>query len=142
MTYRRGDVYRYTPKEHWCREGMAIANADGALLDTYWQHSGDNHQLRDGELATAEFVFNLSDYQELAYHDAYKWHDYNPADRQVVTAQHGWCRRLFIRKGSTPDLKTKIQNASDAVTDAEEKLNAAQSWLECRRRELTELEQS
>lgn len=144
MSYQTGGVYHYTSdrKDRWCREEVAIVDASGVLMDTYWRHGSDDHRLTDSELATAEFVFNLSDYDELSHHEACKWHDYNPADRQVVTSQHGLSRRYFIRKGSAPDLSIKIQNARDAVADAEQKVSDAESRLEWRRRELAELEAS
>lgn len=145
---RVGDVVRYTPEraDRWCREGMAIAKqlpGVVALVDTYWYPSDDvmlRHVLTPAEVATAEHLFNVEDFRELPHAERYVWKEYRPEDRQVITAQHGLTRRLFVRIGSEPDLATRIQNARDDVAEAEEAVRSAESRLEGKRWWLAELE--
>lgn len=147
--FKPGDVVRYEPLERpsrHCREGMAIAEArlDGVVLfDTYWRTSGDRHLLTYDELGTSEVVFNLDDYDELdqsRHGAADTWRKYSPDDRQVITSQHGLVRRFFIREGAQPGLTTQIENAREAVVEAERKLSSAQFSLDCARRDLARLE--
>lgn len=143
--FKPGDVVRYdTGTERHCREGMAIAEArlDGVVLfDTYWRSYGDRHLLTYDELATAEVVFNLDDYDELTEREAAaKWEMYKPADREKVTSQHRLVVRWFIRQGAQPDLSTQIDNARQGVADAYEKLRSAEfgvqlAWAELKRLE-------
>ena len=145
--FKADDVVRYTSerRDRWCREGTAIACGDDAILvDTFWGGYGsDSHVLTPDERATAEVLFNIADYDEL---DRYNhgsegtWRKYAPGDRTVITSQHGLQRRWFVRKGAQPNLPTQIQNAREAVAQAEEKLSSAQWWLDSARRELAELE--
>lgn len=148
--FKAGDVVRYEtldrPDRH-CREGMAIAKAGGngrvLLVDTFWASFSESHTLTAEEVATAEPVFNLADYDELdrsRHGAAEKWKTYAPADREVVTSQHGLQVRWFIRKGVEPDLATQIDNARDAVGDAYEKLRRAEHGVEYALRSLALLE--
>lgn len=134
---RPGDVVRYTPSDRWCREGIAIVqdrvrpNGRYQMLDTFWG-SSDPAPLSDAEANTAEFMFKLTDFDEL---DRYlnsspvTWEKYAPADRQMITQQHGLQKRWFIRKGATPDWATQIENARQVVADRKRKLDSAQSCL-------------
>jgi hypothetical protein len=143
--FKPGDVVRYDRGAvRHCREGMAIAEArlDGVVLyDTYWRTPGDRHLLTYDELATAEVLFNLDDYDELTERESSaRWEMYKPADRQTITSQHGLVVRCFIRAGAEPDLETQIGNAQREVDDAERKLKTAQWQLDVARRDLAELE--
>lgn len=153
--FRVGDVLRYTPQPRfqgqadtrWCREGTALATErrDGStlILDTYWGSMSDAHVLTDAELATAELIFNVGDYDEL---DQYRsgsreqWLRYAPEDRQRITSQHGLQCRWFIRKDASESLATQIENAREAVRDAEGKVESAQWRLDWAKRDLAELE--
>ncbi|SIE37803.1 Uncharacterised protein [Mycobacteroides abscessus subsp. abscessus] len=140
-TPRPGDVVRYTPSTNWCREGIAIAQDQlntrngiqrHVLLDTYWHLGTETHVLEDNEAATAEFMFNLADYDELerySHESPRKWEKYAPDDRQLITSQHGLQKRWFIRKGAKPDWATQIENARQVVTDRKRNLDFAQSDL-------------
>jgi hypothetical protein len=144
--FKPGDVVRYDVADRWCREGTAIAATwkdQVVLLDTYWQ-SSDQHRLTDDEVATAELLFNLADFDELPsgrhLGSSGKWMQYSPADRKRITAQHGLVVRYFIRKGAQPDLATQIENARQAVADAYEKLRNAERDVDYARRKLARLE--
>jgi hypothetical protein len=149
---RDGDVVKYLPdarfERWWCREGTAIGNVgqDGStlLVDTYWgAHGSDPHVLTTTEIAGAELVFNIADYDELdqyASYSAEKWARYAPADRREITSQHGLQRRYFVRRGAREDLPTQIANARERVDDAESEVRVAQHNLDWRRRELAALE--
>ena len=123
---------------------MAIAEArlDGVILfDTYWRTPGDRHLLTYEELATAEVLFNLDDYDELTERESTsRWEMYKPADRQRITSQHGLVVRWFIRTGAEPDLQTQIENACEAFLDARSKLQSAENRVAVAWRDLAELE--
>lgn len=144
---RPGDVVRYAPDPsrhdpRWCREGMAIADERGILFDTYWGSGGDNHRLNAVEVATAEVIFNVADYDELdRYARASRgiWETYHPDDRRVLTSQHGLQRRWFIRKGADPDMATQVASAEEKVLEAEEAVASAQRRAEWAREELADL---
>lgn len=147
--FRSGDVVRYDtltmPSRH-CREGWAIAKErnDGrvVLLDTFWG-STDNHVLTDEEVATAELVFNLADYDEFDQYDrssSARWETYKREDRETVTSQHGLQRRWFVRKGAEPDLATQIENARQVLEDAERKLESAEWRVRGAKQDLEQLE--
>jgi hypothetical protein len=140
--FKPGDVVRYEAPRGWCREGTAITGDDGRLVDTYWLN--DNHVLTDEEIATAELVFSLGDFDELdrwrSHESRAKWEQYSPADRETVTSQHGLQVRWFVRKGAQPDLATQIENARQAVADAYEKLRNAERDVDYARRKLARLE--
>lgn len=132
-----GDVVRYTPTDRWCREGIAIAqdrtNLTGraVLLDTYWGNT-EPRALTDAEADTAELMFKLADYTELdpyLYSSPATWDTYAPADRQLITEQHGCRKRWFIRKGAQPDWATQIANARGVVSARELELASAERRL-------------
>lgn len=145
--YRAGTVVRYTPDPsrhapRWCREGMAIADDQGVLFDTYWQSGGDAHRLMPVEVETAEFVFDVCDFDELDRHSrgsAAEWARYHPNDRQVITSQHGLQRRWFVRKGALPDLSTQIANAEDKVRATENEMRLTAQRLDWAREDLANL---
>lgn len=143
-----GDVVRYTPRTTWCREGIAIAqdharlNGRLVLLDTYWG-STEPGMLTDDEADTAELMFNLADYDELDRYSIHasrsQWETYAPADRQIITHQHGLQRRWFIRKGAQPDWATQIDNARRSVAEREDEADRARRAVDWATEELTRL---
>lgn len=141
-TFQPGDVVHYTPADRWCHEGIAIARERFGcvvLFDTYWG-SYQPRALTDAEAATAELAFRLDDYDELqlysSHANAAEWEKYAPADRQLITSQHGLQKRWFIRKGAVEDWPTKIANAQAVVDDAVAALNTATSRLRWAQEEL------
>ena len=130
--WRPGDVVRYESERHdrHCREGMALAverSKDTVILvDTFWNSMSDSHVLTAAEEATAELRFNTADFDALDRHETYRWENYAPTDRQVITSQHGLQRRLFIRKGATEDYVTKVQNAREKLAAAVSELASAE----------------
>ena len=121
---------------------MAIADRDGVLCDTYWGSGNDNHRLLPVELASAEILFNLADYDELdrfAHGSKGIWETYHPDDRRVVSSQHRLQFRWFVRKGAAPDHATKIANAEQKVTDCRVAVESAQWQLEWAQRDLDAL---
>lgn len=42
---KAGNVLRYTPEQHHCREGTALVDEDGRAFDTYWRGYSDRHML-------------------------------------------------------------------------------------------------
>lgn len=144
--FRPGTVVRYTPDPsrhdpRWCREGMAVADERGVLLDTFWGTGSEAHRLLPVEIATVELEFHLDDFDEL---DRWRpneqlWLTYAPADRQRITHQHRLQQRLFIRKGAQPDLSTQIENAEAKVRKAEEAVKSAERDLGWARKELAAL---
>lgn len=140
-----GDVVRYTPESTWCREGIAIAqdyarpNGRLVLLDTYWG-SAEPRPLTDAEADTAELMFKLADYDELdrySHESPSRWDKHAPADRQIITHQHGLQRRWFIRKGAQPDWATQIDNARRSVAEREDEADRARRAVEWATEELT-----
>lgn len=144
---RPGDVVRYEPDPsrhdpRWCREGMAIADGRGVLFDTYWGSGSDNHRLNDAEIASAEPLFNLADYDELDRYDRSAkgiWETYHPDDRRFVSSQHRLQFRRFIRKDATPDVATMIANAEERVREAEAEVASAQRRADWTRADLAAL---
>lgn len=126
------DVITYTPGNSWCREGWAIVKGRCAV-DTYWRNGGtDDHILTKEELSTAEFKFNLQDYEKI---DEYKsrsaaWESRDEADRESIPHQHGLQRTWLIRAGSSPSDEMIIKNARAAMDAARDDLRAATSQLE------------
>lgn len=135
---QEGAVVRYQPdpSRHsptWCREGTAVINDQGAAFDTYWGSGSDSHRLTSDELATAEVLFLLEDFDELDRHahgTKDKWETYHPDDRRLITSQHGLQRRYFIRKGADPSLTTQIDNARRRLDEAHEELASAARRVE------------
>jgi len=140
--FKPGDVLSYVPKgafEPWhCREGKALVDERGRAWDTFWQFDGQ-HLLSAEELADAEVVFNVNDYEAL---DVYAggsrllWETYHPDDRGRVTSQHGLREALFLRRGAKPHLATQIENAQALVEKAESELQSAENRLKWRREDL------
>ncbi|QMU22047.1 hypothetical protein [Gordonia rubripertincta] len=150
-TPREGDVVRYRSERDnsWCREGMAIAtkrswDKDVVLIDTFWGHSSpEDHILTRGEIATAELLFNLADYDEVGRSrkaPPAEWERRAEADRQIITQQHRLQNRWFIRKGSTEDRDTIIGNARTRLTEAESELESARRRVEWAREDLARAE--
>lgn len=146
---RPGDVVRYSTlsrPNRWCREGMATTERGEdrtVLVDTYWDGGSERHVLTPAEVSTAEVLFNLDDYEELPrYQPASsrgRWAMYAPADRQVITSQHGLTVRYFVRKGAQPDPSTQVDNARVALDEAKAALSSAQSAVAYRQAELERL---
>lgn len=123
-----GDVISYTPKDgHHCREGLAIVSQsptvdESRAHDTFWAGFGDRHLLTADELATAELIFNVTNYLELDGNSRHinetKWNTFAVADRQVITSQHGLQKRWFIRKGAEPSWQQQIANARERLDEA------------------------
>ena len=133
------DVYRYQPQETHCIEGIAVENDRGVLVDTFWGIGASSGHVV-GREQYLEHLANLDDY-ELSPRDGTEGvQDYAPADRLVITSQHGHCRTNFIRKGAKPDLSTKIDNARRHLEDAEAALRTAKSRVEWARQDLALLE--
>lgn len=137
---RAGDVLTYEPErdENWCREGMAVVREVAGRLfavDTYWvtsifssASSLDDHVLTDAELDTASVSFNLDDFEVTnAQHGSYL--DYAPADRAVVTSQHGLRKTLLVRKGAKPSGSAIVRKHVDRVREARQNLESAQRRL-------------
>lgn len=111
----KNDVYRYQPSRerhdpNWCREGMAIETDTGKVIDTYWDLSARDvmvdHYLTGEELAGAELVANLDDfepfYRNSTHYNSAGYDGYAESDRLTITSQHGLTQHRFIRKGATP----------------------------------------
>jgi len=136
-----GDVYTYTPTQHHCREGLAIENERGRLIDWFWGgHDASFDNIVDRDAADLTFVANLDDYELMPLDGRESNRDYAPADRLVIHSQHGLQRTYYVRKGSTPDLSTKIENAREKVRQAEEAARSAQWKVEWAQEELARLE--
>lgn len=136
-----GDVYTYIPTQHHCREGLAIENDRGRLIDWFWgghDLSLDNIVDRDADALT--FVANLNDYELTPRDGRESNRDYAPADRLVIHSQHGLQLTHYIRKGASPDLSTKIANARIRVAEAESDLRSAESAVKWARKDLEDLE--
>lgn len=147
-TLKPGTVVRYTPQSQypggdarWCREGMAIANKAGHLVDTYWGSGSEAHRVTAAEQASVKVLFHLDDYDELDRWrpDEQKWLSFAPEDRQLITMQHRLQRRLFIRKGALPSRDTLIANAREKVAEAEAEVSSAQRSLDWAQEDLAAL---
>lgn len=142
--FQVGDVIRYESERanRWCREGQAIVRRieDGqpVALDTYWFSSGDQHRLTDAELATAHVEFNLDDVRPVERYEV--WADFNPADRFMVSHQHGLQSTEYVRIGAEPDVATRIENARIKVEQARDEVKSAKSHLEWAERDLASLQ--
>lgn len=142
---RAGDVLTYESErdENWCREGVAVVRKGAGkkliAVDTYWvtsifssSSSPDDHVLTDAELDTASVSFNLDDFEKASAQDV-SYLDYAPADRAVVTSQHGLQKTLLIRKGAKPSGSAIVRKHMDRVRQARQNLESAQrrlAWAE------------
>lgn len=138
--FKIGQFYSYTLKDSWCREGIAEVTKYG-VRDTYWGDH-DATPLSEAEKATAVLLFDSVDYDELDRYSSssqHRWEQFHPDDRKKTTEQHGCYVRRFVRKGTNPDLRTKIENARLRLEEAEQELRSAQWRVENRKRELEEL---
>lgn len=141
-----GDVLWYSPEggTH-ARECLAFVREDGRVVDTFWHdfdRGSSSYHLRDVEIERAELRFNVNDYEAFDRYDrtaAGRWETYHPDDRARISSQHNLQEVLFIRKGATPDLGTKIKNAQARVAEAESDVRSAQHCLEWRRKDLADL---
>jgi hypothetical protein len=137
-----GDVYTYTPKQHHCTEGLAIEDERGNLFDWFWGNSRDSmldkRVARDAE--DLKLIANLADYELTPRDGRESNRDYAPEDRLTITSQHGLQRTYYVRKGSSPDLATKIANARSEVVKAEVDLSSAQFNVKWAKGKLAELE--
>lgn len=132
-----GDVYSYTPEDRHCMEGLAIENERGKLIDNFWHGEVVWRQVITRDAADLTLIANLGDYDKLGQYDDIN--DYAKSDRLVITAQHGCQRTYYVRKGATPDLATKIENARAAVAKAEAEAQSAQRHVERAKQELASL---
>lgn len=138
-------VYEYELTERHCREGYAVEIEPGDLRDTFWGVYGhDRHRLSAREMETAVLLFDTDDYEDVTPDFDRKrapseWTDREEADRQRITAQHGLQPTYFIRKGSEPSLRMKIENAREDLRQAEEKARSAARGVEWAQRDLDEL---
>lgn len=138
-------VYTYEsierPSRH-CREEVAV-EIDGALIDTFWSLGTESHRLTDAERATAKLVFDTDDYDQLPTYprDSARrtWEQYAPEDRGIITSQHRLQNDYYVRKGSKPDLTTKIANARTRLDSRETELRHAAWAVESAQRDLDEL---
>lgn len=138
-------VYTYEsierPSRH-CREEVAV-EIDGALIDTFWSLGTESHRLTDAERATAKLVFDTDDYDQLPTYprDSARrtWEQYAPEDRGIITSQHQLQNDYYVRKGSKPDLATKIENARAHLDSMETELRHATWAVESAQRDLDEL---
>ena len=138
-----GDVYTYTPTQRHCTEGLAIEDERGRLQDWYWGSTRDSmlDKVVSRDAADLTFVANLNDYELTPRNGQESNADYAPTDRLVITAQHGYQRTYYIRKGATPDLATKIDNARARLEEAESDLRSAQFRVQWAADELTALKE-
>lgn len=136
--FEPGVVVSYVPNNTWCREGTAIADDRGRLVDTYW--TSGNDVLSEAEAASAVPLFNLRDYREVGPSELRAWEGHHPDDRQVITSQHRLRRRLFLRVGAKPDHTTQIENARQAVREGEDAVGSAERTLKMRREYLAYVE--
>jgi hypothetical protein len=126
VNFKPGDVLSYVPVGGWhARQGTAIVDERGCAVDTFWGVQGysDGHVLSEAELAEAELKFRLGDYCKLGEHWDRKhdeWLTYAPEDRQMIGSQ--------------------IQNARNAVEDAERGVSSAENRLHWARQDLARLE--
>ena len=125
-----GDVYTYSPKKHHCTEGLAIENERGQLVDWYWHGDIVWDQIVPKDAEDLVKIANLKDYDLTPRDGRESNEDYAPEDRLVIHAQHGLQRTHYVRKGSKPDLATRIENARERLAEAESEARSAQRRVE------------
>lgn len=144
MNFKTGDIVHYTPEQHHCREGQAVAeerNGKIILLDTFWGVNGsDRHLLTANEIDSAELKFSLADYMQINLANAYitrsTWEKYAKADRECVTAQHGLRKYYYVRHGAKPSWEQQIENAREELAEAERAVESAMRQVDSARRNL------
>lgn len=134
--FQPGDVVRYTPKDHWCRHGIAIIQDNGDGRDTYWS-SGDGSYVSAANLTDPELLFRMGDYRRAEHED--EWLKYAEADRRSFP-MGAYPRRLFVRTAAEPDLETQINNAYGELRKAEEDLRSAGHRIQWAGRDIALLE--
>lgn len=144
VALKEGDVLSYVPSQHHCRQGTALVTGNGPAFDTFWGICPDNqsHFLTPSEMASAEVVFNVNEYDMLDQYGSgseAKWRTYHPDDRGRIGSQHQWQSIYFVRKGAQPDLETQIANAQAKVEEAEADVRSAEHTLKWRREDLAKL---
>lgn len=117
---REGDVYRYTPVSHHCREGIFIVREAGGELrryDTFW---GSNQTVvRDSDIQTEsgapEFYFNLNDgWEPIERSDRSV---YDPSDVRVISGQHGLESTRYRRVGSEHSARIEARNLESKLAE-------------------------
>ena len=136
----QNDVYRYHPAEHHCHEGIAVENEHGVLVDTFWGIGDWSGRKVGRDAEDLELIGNLDNYELSPRNGIEGVADYAPADRLVITSQHGHRRTHYIRIGAKPDLATKIENARRSLADAESALRSAEGRVVWARKDLEALE--
>lgn len=131
-----GDVVRYTPKDRWCRHGIAIVQEGGHGRDVYWG-SGDGSYVGPSDLVGGELMFRMGEFREAA--NEVEWRKYAPEDRQYFP-MGGYQQRLFVRTSAAPDLDTQIENAREALKEAEDKVTSAVRSVRWATEDLVKLE--
>ncbi|HEY0889339.1 MAG TPA: hypothetical protein VGE38_07000 [Nocardioides sp.] len=131
ITYTSDRAARGERDAYWCLEGLAVVDDEGRAFDTFWGSGTERHLLTETERATAKFVFNLAEFDELDRWrpDIEKWMSYAPDDRGRVTSQHRLEQRLYVRKGAKPAREVMIENARAKVAEAEADAAHAQRML-------------
>lgn len=136
-----GDVYTYTPDQNHCREGLAIENERGRLIDWFWGgHDVALDNLVDRDAPDLTLIANLGDYDLTPRDGRESNRDYAPEDRLLIHSQHGFQWTHYIRKGAEPDLTTRIENARKGLEEAESDMRSAQRQIDRAREELAQLE--
>ena len=137
-----GDVYTYTPEQNHCTEGLAIEDERGRLHDWFWGSSRDSmlDKVVSRDAADLTLIANLDDY-ELTHRDGRESNqDYALEDRLMIHSQHGLQRTYYIRKGASPDLATRIENAVRHLEEAQSNERSAKYKVERAQNTLAELE--
>ena len=136
IAFQPGDVVRYTPKDHWCRHGIAVVHENGGGRDTYWR-DGDGSYVSPAALAGGDLMFRMGDVRPV--NDEREWAKYAEADRHSFP-MGAYPRTLFVRADAEPDLETQIQNAYGELRKAEEDLKSAGHRIQWAGRDIALLE--
>ena len=134
MKVAKYETPRHPNTDGWCREGIAMETRPGVWSDTFWSTGSETHILTDAQVETLEVLFDTDDYEEVPHTPNREalWMQYRPEDRKRITHQAGRTLSLWVKKGSKPDLSTRIANKRREVQEAEEELRSAGhrlSWL-------------
>lgn len=140
-----GDVLSYMGSEPHCRQGTAIVVEGGRAFDTFLgvDPCDSSYWLRPDEIAKADVIFNLADYELFATaweSDARdSWEGYHPNDRQRIRSQHQYQQTLYLRPGAKPHLATRIEKARSELERAEAILHGATRGVRWARKRLDDL---